>query len=283
MNRMLHANFNRLFKSKFFWLSSGFMLLLGLLPIDRWMANQEGIAEGYSDSMWHLEDDFFNYLIAIFFMVSIMTVLYIGAEYSNGTIRNKIVVGQKRPVIYLANLITLATGIVIWTAIYIAVYLAVGIPLLGMFTVKLSGVISMVLLALLLSITLMAIILLVAMLCQNKTYAAIACLMLIFVMLVSGIVINSWLEEPEYYAGYAYMNTDTGELTKEDRQLNPNYVSGTKRVILEEGLNITPGGQMLQICDWRMDHLGKLALYDLVIFALSTGIGIVVWRRKDLK
>ncbi len=117
MRKLLRSDFRRLFKSKFFWISSAFMFLFGLLPIDHWLSNREALADGYSEVMWHLEDSFFSYVVVLFFLITIMTILFIGSEYAGGTIRNKMIVGQKRANIYLSNLITLETAVILWSVL----------------------------------------------------------------------------------------------------------------------------------------------------------------------
>lgn len=283
MSKLLRADFRRLFKSKFFWFSTAVMAFLGALPVDRYLANRAGFAAGATEPMWYLEDEFFNYLIAQFFIITILTALFVGAEYANGTLRNKIVVGQKRSAIYLSNLVTLVSAIAILTAVYLAIAIGVGIPLLGMFSCGLKLAVFYILLAFCLSAAVCAIMLTVAMLCTNRTYSAIACIMLVLAHLFAGSAITGALNEPEFYDGYSILNTDTGELTEQEREPNPNYVSGTKRQILETASDIVPGCQLIKICDLEVEDFSKLVIYDLLIFAVCTGAGIVIFKRKDLK
>lgn len=284
MSNLLHADFKRLFKSKFFWLSSLVMLAMGvILPIDHFFYNKEAIAAGYPEDVVALDEGFFNYVIAQFIMISIMTALFVGLDYANGTIRNKIVVGKKRGAIYLSNLITLVTAVAIWSVIYIAAACAVGIPLLGMFKSGLWNIVSLMLLSFAMICALTAILLVVTMLCQNRTYSAIICLLMVFALLMTGVIINSMLEEPEMYDAYQVMNTETGEMLYDEGGPNPNYVSGTKRQVLQEMMNILPGGQLIRICEVNTEELEIKATYDLLIFVLLSGVGIVFWKRKDLK
>ena len=56
---------------------------------------------------------------------------FIGTEYSDGTIRNKIVVGHSRSTIYLANLLTCCFAGLIMCLCFILPTLAIRIPLFG--------------------------------------------------------------------------------------------------------------------------------------------------------
>ena len=103
MRKLLHSNFIRLRNS----LSLGFSLAFFLL----W--NGIMLFSSY-DVMLKLESDMpldsviFAFLFIIGIVMSVLTSLFIGTDYSDGTIRNKIIIGQSRNSIYAANLVTCA-------------------------------------------------------------------------------------------------------------------------------------------------------------------------------
>lgn len=47
--------------------------------------------------------------------------------------------------------------------------------------------------------------------------------------------------------------------------------------------DFTPGGQVIQIVSMKAKALYLLALYDVLIIALSTVCGMLLFKRKDLK
>lgn len=49
---------------------------------------------------------FFIYALFVPLMVSLLTALFIGTDYSDGTMRNKLIAGHVRRKIYVANLIS---------------------------------------------------------------------------------------------------------------------------------------------------------------------------------
>ena len=69
----------------------------------------------------------------------------------------------------------------------------------------------------------------------------------------------------------------------EDEERNPNYVYGTKRQIFEFLNEFLPGGQMLKLSTMKVEHLGRSAVYDGIIFVVMTGCGVLVFKKKDLK
>lgn len=280
MGKLLRANFSRLFKSKFLWFSTALLFLLGLVPIDRYFVNVKYAVRG---EMWSLDEDFFTYSVFVFFITTILTALYVGVEYSGGTMRNKIAVGAKRTSVYFSNLITLIVADIFLCAVYITTALSVGVPLLGMLKCGLSNAILLMLLTLALTVTVTSIMLMISMLCSNRTYSSIICLVTAMLLIISAAFISGVVNEPEYYEGVSYVSEETGEIISEPRELNPNYVSGTERVVLEKLLDIIPGGQLITVLALNAENTRELVLYDLAILVLTTGIGLVLFKRKDLK
>lgn len=138
-----------------------------------------------------------------------------------------------------------------------------------------------VILAPILSSVFTALFTLIAMLCQNKAHTTAGCILLTFALLFAGVYISSTLEEPEYLAAYSY--TENGVTVEEPEQKNPYYISGVKRQVYECLLDLTPGGQVIQISEMGAKKPVMLAVYDGLILLLVTGFGLVLFRREDLK
>ena len=138
-----------------------------------------------------------------------------------------------------------------------------------------------VILAPILSSVFTALFTLIAMLCQNKAHTTAGCILQTFALLFAGVYISSTLEEPEYLAAYSY--TENGVTVEEPEQKNPYYISGVKRQVYECLLDLTPGGQVIQIGEMGAKKPVMLAVYDGLILLLVTGFGLVLFRREDLK
>ena len=138
-----------------------------------------------------------------------------------------------------------------------------------------------VILAPILSSVFTALFTLIAMLCQNKAHTTAGCILLTFALLFAGVYISSTLEAPEYLAAYSY--TENGVTVEEPEQKNPYYISGVKRQVYECLLDLTPGGQVIQISEMGAKKPVMLAVYDGLILLLVTGFGLVLFRREDLK
>ena len=90
MNKLLSANFFRLKKNKCLWGSLAFMFIVGLaFPLLRYKDMKQS---GYINN---LDNGFFARALFIGIILAVFCSLFIGTEHNDGTIRNKIIVGQK--------------------------------------------------------------------------------------------------------------------------------------------------------------------------------------------
>ena len=80
-----------------------------------------------------IDNGFFGCALFIGIVMAVFCSLFIGTEYSEGTIRNKIIIGQKRGTVYLSNFITCSLVSVVMCMAFFIPYLCIGIPLLGFF------------------------------------------------------------------------------------------------------------------------------------------------------
>ena len=276
MCKLLSADFARMKKNKFFWLGIAFMVFVGIMtPVMNYI---DMIQTKNSDT---LEGGFFSFSLLIVIVSAIFSGLYLGTEYSDGTIRNKIIVGHKRWGIYLSNLIVCTVSGIIMCLAFIAVYLGVGIPLFGGFHLSAQHVVTMVLGIFVMSLAFAGIFTMIAMLNQNKAVAAVACIMSAFLLLCAGVYINASLNEPETYSGYVMM--ENGHVTKEEEKPNAHYLRGTKREVYEFLYDFLPGGQAMQFSEGQADHIWQMMLYSGIVLAGTTGAGLILFKRKNLK
>ena len=274
MNRLLSANLIRLKKDKTFWIGIVFMAAAGIfIPVMRYLDMRRS---GY---ILHLDNGFFSCAILIGIVMAVFCSLFIGTEYSDGTIRNKVIVGHKRTSIYLANLITCAIAGVTICGVFFLVYFCVGAPLFGLFVMDAQALFLLLLAVVTLSIAFAAIFLLIAALCQNKAVSAVLCILLAFLLLFVGAQLNRMLSEPETNMGLSM--TDQGQVYEEIP--NPNYLDVEARKVVQFFYDLTPGGQALQCTSGEAPNLPLLPVYSLAIILLTTGVGVFFFQRKELR
>lgn len=276
MRKLIRANCFRLFKDKVFIIFNILMLLIGLfIPLIHYIDNVK------NDAMWTIDSTCFLYAFIVPVLLSIMISLFIGCEYSDGTIRNKIIYGHKRYSIYLSNFIVCSLGGFVLSISYLISHTAFGMILLGSFKTSLTTLIFYVIVSFVVILAYVSLFTIISMLLFNKSYSIASSLLLAFALLFIGVRITSALNEPEYYSGYSY--SKDGETIEDDELKNPYYLSGTKREIYEFLLDFIPGGQTLQIANMSADNLILIVLYDGIIIFSFIGSGILLFQKKDLK
>ena len=283
MSRLLAANFTRLRKNKLFYLCLGFMIFLAVtLPISQAHQIAELNQQRGTEYETVLDQQYFIFVMFIGLVASVFCGMFLGTEYSDGTVRNKIVVGHKRTSVYLANLITCASASLMMCIVFIAVYLAVGYPLLGGFHSEIKQILLLSIAGLMTAVSFASIFTLISAISQNKAAIAVSCILFAFVSMFAGQIIEIKLEAPEFYSGYTYTD-DKGQVVEQPSEKNPNYLEGTKREIYEFLHDFLPGDQQQQIGTMKAEKPWLLTAYSATLIVMTTGAGLYIFRRKNLK
>lgn len=275
MNKLLAANFMRLKKSKVFWGTVIFMAALGFFLA---FVQKRDFDNGLD---FVTERGLFQYIPFVSIVIAVFCAIFVGTEYSDGTIRNKVIVGHKRREIYLSTFVTCGVSAVCMCILSMACYLVLATVLFGSFVENAAMVLAFSACALLLGICFAAIFTLVALLCHNKAASAVVCILIALILLFFGSYLFGALDEPEFSGGY-YMD-ETGTLQEAEMQPNPRYISGTTRTVYEALLDMTPGGQQIQLASMEASRPWRLAGSSAAISVIITACGMVLFRRKDLK
>ncbi len=273
MGRLLRANFARVKKDKIFWL--GLLVALSLPLIScrtRYMEMQEF---GFTAQM---DDLLFLHVVYLGGICAAFCGLFLGTEYDHGTIRNKLMIGHRRGAVYLANLLlvfgaTLFIHVLTTAAVYAVGFACFGAPMIGV-----KGVLRLFALSVLLTAAFSAAFTMLAMLCQNRAVASVTALVLFFALLFTNTVIRSHLRNPEF-TSYTEISA---EETVSGLRPNPYYVRGTKRQVFKL-LMLLPTGQAISIGTAECENPWGMAAGSAAVTALCTAVGLVGFRKKDIK
>ena len=164
---------------------------------------------------------------------------------------------------------------------YVAAVAAFGLSLLGLSKMSMGALVVLILVAFMMVIATTALFTLLCMLNQNKATAAVICILTIVALLVLATMINAKLEAPQYYDNYVF--TDSLGSAVSGQVENPQYLTGMKREIYQFFLDFLPTGQAVEISMQSTPHLWLMPLHSLFITLVSTGCGLVCFRKKDLK
>lgn len=283
MSRLLYAEFSRLFHSFIFKLAMAFSVVFALfLVCGRWWdkrrfpALYEGMPADYgsADAMLFAGGAYMVLAIAVFLGI------FVGTEYFDGTLRNKLIVGHTRRDVYLSKWVVSVAAGVMMHVVYIAAALAAGKPLLGL-TMGAPEILLYTAAGAAAQMAVASLLLMIAMATQSKSATGVTLLIVVLVLIFATATVNNRLRAPEYYTTYEMADEETGEVLEQGREKNPYYLTGAKRKAYEMIEDISPEGQLMAIM-WGEPVEGMWVVYDIIVILCTTAAGLVIFGRKNL-
>lgn len=284
MSRLLVSAFYRMLKKIIFWI-----LLICMFGYGVYSASN---AASEASVGFALDGCFFDFAPFMGLGAAILTSMFIGSEYSDGTIRNKLVVGHSRMRIYLANLIVCSVACVLISLAYITGVFVVGSAKGGELLTKTSVVAICLVCSILVSAAFTSIMTMLAILNTNKAGNVVVSMLLALILLVSGSFIYQRLSEPEIYDNYVSVN-EAGVPTEVEQLPNPQYIDGKQRTVLEVVNDLLPSGQAMQLVDmFDADGMTNRDIenapyrwmgYSLLVIIVTSGLGVILFRKKEIR
>lgn len=267
MNKLLRANFARLFKNKLFYICVIFIFAAAVLSV----FDQSKYTE-VLDSM------LFSGIAVVSVVSAVFISIFTGTEYSGGTMRNKIYTGHSRAAVYGAGLLTCAAAALIMHTVLIAAVVCFGIPIIGGTTFTAREIIPMFLLSILTVTAYASVYILLGMLITSKAAGAVAAVILSFGLMFAADKLENCINVPEY----GYFDVEYGQYF--EGVPNPEYPSETEKKVMQAALNILPSGQALQLSYGVFpENAAKLPIYAIFDIAATTAVGVLIFKRKDIK
>lgn len=286
MNKLLSAGFLRLWRNRAFHI--GLLAMIGLPTYI--IINQNNLAKSMGVTL-SIESSFFSYTMIIPVVLAAFISLFFGVEYSDGTIRNKIMIGHSRLSIYLSNFILAVVAGLVMIFAYILTMLLIGVPLLDFFKAPLKVLLGFFIASMFVLVAFVAIYMFITMLISNKAIVVALSLLTCFVLYAITITISQKLSEPEFFEGYSYdiPNTNgsvtiTGDNFEKKKIENPTYLKGEKRERYQFVFDFLPLGQGFQITSMIEDaNLLRMQICSIGITIVMTGAGVFIFRKKNIK
>ena len=280
MRKLLSANFSRLWRSKIFWVLEALSAILGAVFYILAIINTKNIGEN-----WYLASGNYYFYIGLVIVGAIMAVFsafYIGSEYDQGTIRNKLNVGCTRNSIYLANLIIVVTAGVLFTMTHIASSVVVGLPSLGgLMWDALAPIGWRIPTAMVMLLCYTAVFTFIAMQDSNKSRSLIISFVFALVIIIGGLYIYGALQEPEFTT--RMIMQEDGSYLRQEGIPNSRYIRGTARMVYTFIEACIPSTQGLNIARSEGVFNPLAIICQLCVTALFTGAGMALFKKKDIK
>ena len=277
MRKLMAANFTRLLKDKIFWCILAAVVGLSLVNIFNSARSYEVMMEsGYIVTLDHY---YFNQAPLMGIFIALFSSLYLGTEYSDGALRNKLIVGHKRQHIYFANfaicsIATLAI-LVVWL-----VTGALGFYLIGPMEMGVAGYLGYVAVSIGFTISSAALFTLIGTLSTNKAMTIVYSAVAFILLAITASGLYDRLCEPEFNEGMMYIN---GQFVMQEPTPNPLYLSGTVRLFWQSALELLPNGQALLLSEVAIENPIRAILFSVVFTIGMLTLGCSLFRRKDIK
>lgn len=276
MNKLLRSNFSRLWKSRIFWncmiAMSGYVIVYMLY----WCRLAAADLSEYSYSM---DECYFHFALSIGFFCALLCSMFFGTEVSDGTIRNKVIVGHTRANIYLASLITTFTATFLILSVWLIGAL-VAVPTLGFWKMGIPRLLLFLLISVMFILVYSALFTAICMLSSNKALTVLVSILLFLGLLVFASVIYNGLKEPEMINGIQI--TQNG-IEMAESSPNPNYITGVKRDIYSFLVDFLPTGQGIRLWQLEVTHPIRMLVSSLFWTVAVTAGGLSAFKKKDLK
>ena len=287
MYKLLNAGFSRLKKSKVFW---------GMVIINFGIAYYCLYSTIYDDNVY--ASLIFNIMILKLF-IGIFVSLFVGLEYDNGTIKNKVIVGHSRINIYMSNfIISTVAGFFIWLSYMLTVLFFRF--MLGVIWLPLDQILILALHSLFIIMGYSAVFNLISMICSNITMSTITCIFLAIGMFVGGPYLY---EKSTAEAYYELQHTDLNGNIQYEKKENPNYSGEKIKQACKLIVNLIPSGQITQMSQHRTVQMiekenliieteqlnesfyrkePELIAYSLIFITITNCLGVLVFDKKEL-
>lgn len=276
MNKLLSSHFTRMWKSKtLLSCMAGMMLFAGAMLLIIYKQTKLGETRLQLNEL-----PIFVFTIVIGGFLAAFVSLFLGTEYSDGTMRNKLIVGHRKSSLYLSNLLISFVAGLIFALIYIVIVMVGSILVLTSFEADWNMIALPLTSSVLLIMVYASIYTMMSMLFQNKAAVAVTTLIAFFVMLIMATQLQSRLNAEEFYLVDTL--TSAGKYVQKS-VANPNYPRGTERAIYQFLYDFLPTGQANQIVMHNTADFVRMWVYSLIIAVTATVIGLVGFGRKDIK
>ena len=283
MCNVLSAHISRLWKDKFFWLAMLFMAGLGVfLTLNQYNSQQllqrRDLAE---TAALALEQHCFSFQWVIGGVAALTSSLFLGREYQDGTLRNKLIAGHSRTAVYLAGLgVNIFSSLLLCASCFLF-SCAIGIPTMGGFEAPAKTILLLCLGNLLAVVAYCSLFTLIEMLSSSRTSSIILTMLVFLGMLALGAFLIGRLQEPEMLSIASGVD-ESGNLIFSQAQPNPGYLREPLRTVFQTMVNLLPTGQAFSLAGGGDEFLPWLPLYSAGLIALTTLIGILGFRKKDI-
>ena len=182
MRKLLSAGFQRLWKDRYFWWMLAFVGIFSLANILNSARSCIAMAEqGYIHT---LDDYYFNQAPIMGGIFGLFVSVFLGTEYGDGVIRNKLVIGHKREHIYIGHFLVCCAASLLLSAVWLLVE-GVGFFLIGPMEMGMADFFVYVVMTCSITVSFTAVYTLLGSLFSNKAMAVVYTIFCVFLLAIA--------------------------------------------------------------------------------------------------
>ncbi len=277
MRNLLSAHFARLRRNKFFWLCMALAFAISLVNMFSFLRH----ATSHPDFPDYASMDgaYFSILPYLGFLTGAFSALFLGTEYSDGTIRNKLIAGHSRGAVYFASLIvSSAASLLMGLALLLGGL--VGLTRFGGFSMGWGGYALCVSVFFVSALAITSLFTALQMAISNRAVSVVVSFAVLLGLLFLATYLYGNLSQPELQSGVVV--TENGmQIT--DPEPNPNYIGGITRKIFTALLLANPLGQQMLLSNMELTHPYLALICSALFTAFFSLCGLLIFRKKDVK
>ena len=256
MRKLLSVDAFRMLKSKWLWLC-----IIGMLAMAVAFVVMQYTAMDYTVPLSRV-----IFLPMSFYGMacSALISLFVGEDFKDGFVRNKIIAGHSKRHIFISNFIVSAVTCIVVYVITTLFTAALGCLLFENDVLPLSFV-KYLFMGVGMCFAYSCIYCTISMVCGNKTTSIVVCMGLAFFMLCACLHTNQVMVQPAFKNG----------------EPNAAYVDGFIKVVYGFLHDFNPSGQAAQLSSMSIFHSVRWIVCDL-LWILPTAVGSFIFGRKNI-
>lgn len=278
MRKLLSAGFHRLWRSLSFWLVFAGSIAAALVIF--WSEYSTSVK--FESFVCTPETAMFELLPLMAFACPVLISLFQGTEYSDGTVRNKLICGHRRMDIYFSALAVCFSACALCLAAGCGLLYGLGALMLDPGTTPAGTLLLEILCAFLQVLAISAICVFVTMNVQRKTAGAMISVVMMTLLLFAGSWLDSELNEGEMTSMGMIIHED-GTAEWLEPEPNPLYIGGAKRTVMEFAEDLLPTGQIIRSSNGNFERVERWPVLSLALTAAVSAGGVLIFKKKDIK
>ncbi len=272
MIKLLRAGFFRLRKEIIFWLFIISSVVVAIFSLNHWQSSNE---------TYVLDKIINNFTLYIGFFIALFVSIYVGKEYSEGIIRNKIIVGHSRASIYISKLIISIVVSLLCELIYVIIVLIVGKILDIKTHVTLQKMAMCIIDSILMIALYCSIFNFISMIFSDITLSTIINVIILVVSFIITFYLFNISNNPKYFE--STITDADGNTTVISQNPNPFYPGDEKVGFAKTVECLIPFSQAQIIINVEEESLYKILIFSVIEICIINMGGIYIISKKQLK